>query len=336
MQEKQILSRISKAEKRIVDLYRKLLSSGVGGFQTLANVLVTGQRTGGKNIIVDNADAIELENTSLLRKGTYNYGSNGGISRICSNNYEDMWQNGFRHVFDQSGFIRQSTNCFSEIPSPNFDETLRFKVGSFWTLDNGTTYICTDNTEGAAVWELYSSPTSKYKAFTALLTQSGESNYVDATSGPLIAGFSYNIDIYNAGDDFSNVGGPAAGLQGEWDGYSFLATGVTPTNWNNSSLLIYNEGAPVATVLENTIGDIWFTYFNVGSYGLYSNGLFVNSKTFSPNTGTVNYSAITEQYALECIYQSNDWVSIATFETLTGSGLNDSLNYKFIEIRVYN
>ena len=174
MQERQILNRISKAEKRIVDLYKKLLSGGVGGFQTLANVLVTGQRTGGNDIIVDDADAIQLNNTSSLRKGTYNYGGNGGISRLCSNNYEDMWQNGFRHVFDQSGFIRQSTNCFSEIPSANFDETLRFKVGSFWTLDNGTTYRCIDNTTGAAVWELYFSTVPKYKVYTILLTQTGE------------------------------------------------------------------------------------------------------------------------------------------------------------------
>lgn len=173
MQERQILNRISKAEKRIVDLYKKLLSGGIGGLQTLANVLVTGQRTGGKNIIVDDADAIELNNTSLLKKGTYNFGGNGGISRICSNNYEDMWQNGFRHVFDQSGFIRHSTNCFNVVPDTSFDVTLRFAVGSFWTLDDGTTYICTDNTTGAAVWELYASPVSDYKSYVVFFSQSG-------------------------------------------------------------------------------------------------------------------------------------------------------------------
>jgi hypothetical protein len=129
---------------------------GGGGSQTLAEVLVEGNSTGGENIVINNADSIELENTSLLKKGTYNFGGNGGISRICSNNYEDMWQNGFRHVFDQSGFIRNSTNCFDIIPDETFDETLRFKVDSIWTLDNGTSYICTDATTGAAVWELYS------------------------------------------------------------------------------------------------------------------------------------------------------------------------------------
>jgi len=92
----------------------------------------------------------------LLKKGTYDFGGDGGISRICSNQYEDMWQSGFRHVFDQSGFIRHSTNCFDVIPDSSFDNTLRFKIDSLWTLDNGTTYKCTDASTGAAVWEIYS------------------------------------------------------------------------------------------------------------------------------------------------------------------------------------
>ena len=132
-----------------------ITTGGSGGSQTLAQTLALGNQTGGENIVINNADAIQLENTSLLKKGTYNFGGNGGISRICSNNYEDMWQNGFRHVFDQSGFIRHSTNCFDIVPDSSFDVTLRFKVDSLWTLDNGTTYKCTDATEGAAVWEIY-------------------------------------------------------------------------------------------------------------------------------------------------------------------------------------
>lgn len=176
--EKQLLARLAKAEKRIVDLYKKLLSSGSGGLQTLANILVLGQRTGGKNIIVDDADAIELENTSLLKKGTYNFGGNGGLSRICSNNYEDNWQNGFRHVFDQNGFIRHSTNCFSVIPDANFDVTLRFAVNSLWTLDSGATYICKDNTEGAAIWVPYVLPISTRRDIKILFDTDGEYTFV--------------------------------------------------------------------------------------------------------------------------------------------------------------
>ena len=134
-----------------------ITTGGSGGTQTLAQTLVLGNQTGGENILVNNADAIKLENTSLLKKGTYNFAgeNSGGISRICSVGYEDNWQSGIRHVFDNNGLIRHSTNCFDVIPDSSFDNTLRFKVDSLWTLDNGTTYKCTDASTGAAVWEIY-------------------------------------------------------------------------------------------------------------------------------------------------------------------------------------
>ncbi len=130
-------------------------TSGGGGSQTLAQTLALGNTTGGENIVINNADSVQLENGSSLKKGNYNFGANGGISRICSVDYEDMWQAGIRHVFDNNGLIRHSTNCFDVIPDSSFDNTLRFKIDSLWTLDNGTTYKCTDASTGAAVWELY-------------------------------------------------------------------------------------------------------------------------------------------------------------------------------------
>jgi hypothetical protein len=121
---------------------------------TLAEVLSEGNVTDGNQINLTGASAIVLENSSTLVKGTYDFGAGGGISRICGVGYEDMWQSGFRHVFDSNGLIRNTTNGFDLVPNNSFDVTLRFKVGSRWTLDNGTTYECTDATEGAAVWEL--------------------------------------------------------------------------------------------------------------------------------------------------------------------------------------
>jgi hypothetical protein len=137
---------------------------------TLEGVLIEGNSTNGNNINLNGTDAIVLDNFSTLKKGTYDFGADGGISRICGVGYEDMWQSGFRHVFDSNGLIRNTTNGFDLIPNYSFDVTLRFKVGSFWTLDDGTTYICTDATEGAAVWELYNViPTN-----TSDLTNDGE------------------------------------------------------------------------------------------------------------------------------------------------------------------
>lgn len=121
---------------------------------TLSGVLTEGNSTGGENIVINDADAIQLENASTLKKGTYDFGAAGGISRICGVGYEDMWQSGLRHVFDSNGLIRNTTNGFNIVPDSSFDVTLRFKIDSLWTLDNGDTYKCTDATEGAAVWEL--------------------------------------------------------------------------------------------------------------------------------------------------------------------------------------
>jgi hypothetical protein len=138
----------------LADPYIINSSGGSGTTPTLNQVLAENNQTAGENILINDADAIELENGSLLKKGSYDFGGDGGISRICSVGYEDMWQSGIRHVFDNNGFIRNSTNCFNIVPDSSFDNTLRFKVGSIWTLDNGTSYVCTDDTTGSAVWDL--------------------------------------------------------------------------------------------------------------------------------------------------------------------------------------
>ena len=195
--------------ERTEDLIVYYTGSQGGGSQTLAQTLDLGNQTGGENILVNNADAIELENTSLLKKGTYNFGGNGGISRICSNNYEDMWQNGFRHVFDQSGFIRNSTNCFDIIPDASFDNTLRFKVDSLWTLDNGTTYICSDATTGAAVWETF---IGNVPNLTQVLTQ-GDRLYVACSGDYEFVG----SDIASFLINDANTGTPIFTIDGDND-----------------------------------------------------------------------------------------------------------------------
>ena len=113
-----------------------------------------------------------------------------------------------------------------------------------------------------------------YKVFTALLTQTGGNNPQAQMSGSLEIGRTYRIDDQSGGTwDFTNVGSPNNDI-----GTYFVATGTTPNNWGNGTL-IYNLGAPIVTVLENTIGNIWFTYVHVGNYDLNSNGLFTENKT---------------------------------------------------------
>ncbi len=94
-------------------------------------------------------------NASELREGTYDFGGQGGISQICSVGFENNWQSGFNHIFDNNGLIRESLHCFDIVPDSSFDSSLRFKIGSLWKLDDGTIYECVDATIGAAVWQLY-------------------------------------------------------------------------------------------------------------------------------------------------------------------------------------
>jgi len=54
-------------------------------------------------------------------------------------------------------YIRWSLYNFTIVPTINDDVSLGYLPGSRWTLDDGSVYLCTDSTLGAAVWVLQSS-----------------------------------------------------------------------------------------------------------------------------------------------------------------------------------
>jgi hypothetical protein len=116
----------------------------------------------------------------------------------------------------------------------------------------------------------------KYKVYSALLTQSGEDNNLQIYSGDLIIGVTYVISDDSGNPDWTNVGAPNNNY-----GTQFIATATIPNSWGDETAsLIYNTAAPVATVLENTIGNIWWEYSNVGNYFCFSDQLFTENKTF--------------------------------------------------------
>ena len=172
-----------------------------------------------------------------------------------------------------------------------------------------------------------------YKVYTALLTQSDGDSILEITTGDLTIGVTY--EIYEAaggaeGFDFTNVGAPNNNL-----GTFFVATGTTPNSWGNNNIgLRYNEGAPVVTVLENTIGNIWFTYDDIGRYIANSNSLFINSKTCTffglPYTNENIESTITQDYTTS----TSSIISFWTFHD--GVPTNYYLLNTPIEIRLYN
>lgn len=173
-----------------------------------------------------------------------------------------------------------------------------------------------------------------YKAFTALLTQSGESGENTFDSGVLTIGVTYWIGINSPGMDFTNVGAPNNNI-----GTYFIATGTTPNSWGNLSgtgndTISYDPGAPVVNVLENTIGNIWFSYDAVATYGINSDNLFINNKTY-----ITNLTPTDTDY--QRVYGGNSFIidinklGITTLEipNIMTDGL---LNNTPIEIKVYN
>lgn len=168
-------------------------------------------------------------------------------------------------------------------------------------------------------------PEPSYKVYTALVSQSGSDELLGVNTGDLTIGISYQI-IENDGTgwDFTNVGAPNNNI-GTW----FVATGITPNSWGTNEggdlgTLQYNVGAPTVTVLQNTIGNVWFTYFGYANYYINSNGLFTVNKTFTQNI------ALTSAPDFLFFYPSINIIELNT--TLGDGGLN---NIPF-EIRVYN
>lgn len=175
-------------------------------------------------------------------------------------------------------------------------------------------------------------PNNTYKSYTALITQHGTDNLIllrwdDILGGPdLIIGRTYKI-MENTGSDFTNVGAPNNNI-----GTYFVAKGIRPNNWGEA-ILQFNTGAPIVTVLENTIGNIWFTYNLTGNYYINSNDLFTLSKTtafISTGAEGINNGVIT---GINVMDQS---VIICNTVVTPNTPTDDELNNTPIEIRVYN
>jgi hypothetical protein len=170
-----------------------------------------------------------------------------------------------------------------------------------------------------------------YKVFTALLTQSGGDDPDNIVSGNTVIGVTYQIQASVAGDDFRNIGGPLIVSNDDFNGTYFVATGTTPNVYTNGTSLDFNTGAPVATVLENTIGNIWFTFFETGRYYANSNELFTDNKT------AVFGGYYDGDLLVYVNYLSNNNSSSGIYiQTGDPIASNGYLQNTPIEIRVYN
>ena len=187
----------------------------------------------------------------------------------------------------------------------------------------------------SVLFGLKEAATPSYKVYTALLTQSGgdspeQANYIN--QGPLTIGvscyISQNLPLNQGGTDFTNVGATNNEV-GTW----FIATGTTPIWGTQDGGVNYNLAAPRVTVLENTIGNIWFTYDVVGYYRIYSDSKFIQNKTFA----FIAFPGSTNSGGSAAVYV-NQVPQYLPMETRDYAGiLSDDILYDTsIEIRVYN
>ena len=165
-----------------------------------------------------------------------------------------------------------------------------------------------------------------YKVYTALLTQSGNGNTTGISSGPLTKGITYKIQV--DGGDFANVGAP----NNNANTYFVATESITPTSYGGNELL-YNTGAPVVTVLENTIGNIYWTYQGAGQYSASVPNFIQGKGLVFYGAGNIgNYSYVVQAY--NDVPSSGIWID--TSDSSIGSSVDGVLQETPIEIRVYN
>jgi len=173
-------------------------------------------------------------------------------------------------------------------------------------------------------------PEPAYKVFTALLTQSGGSAFGDRVSGDtLTLGVTYLIAVNPDNEDLTIFGAPNSNV-----GTHFICTTVGVLT---SANLYFDYGAPVTTVLENTIGNIWFTYVDTGQYYINSPNLFTNNKTYTViqlwgDDGVSTRTGVVQRFDSSILALYN--------HDYTGEYLVNTIGYfgflTSIEIRVYN
>lgn len=173
---------------------------------------------------------------------------------------------------------------------------------------------------------------STYKVFTALLTQTGGDNpdSISGNGGTLDKGYTYEIVTNPDNYDLTIYGAPNNNA-----GTSFICTVTVPTLPYTSSLeLKVNYGAPVATVFENTIGNIWINYIAPGEYYINSNDLFTQDKVFTIVTNNRDWFDSGNLQTMTLTPQSESLIFVRT--GYLDEHINDVLNNTPIEVRVYN
>lgn len=163
-----------------------------GGIQNLQDVTDIGNTTT-NDIHFGTGAGLVFNNGAKVKEGVTNgsLGGYNGVALVCSIDYELKWEAGRLYVMQQDGFtIREVSHQFNIAPTIYDDVTKGFVVGSRWLLDDGTLYVCTDNTDDTAVWELQVIGTQDLQS----VTDNGATTTNTITVGDVTGNFSQVLD----------------------------------------------------------------------------------------------------------------------------------------------
>jgi hypothetical protein len=314
------------------------------GSSSLQDVTDLGNTT--TNDINFSGDSVGLlfDNGAKFQKGTTDAGLGGykGVAQICSINYELKWEAGRLFYIEQDGFtIREVTHNFTQIPSQNDDASKGFVIGSRWVLDDGKVYLCSDNTNGNAIWEYVLPP---YIPLTGTDKDKVTGNIQVATDKNGLISLEYNNgDIIGLGVDY-----------GGYSAISFYNAGVNQTVYlynRGGDLYIENvdtgegTGALITQILNlNATKFNYIDGFNLGQtppavFNTIAKG--IDSKQYLVN-GSGTYKGLTKlpsHYFIDsCSYSqigTGAPFEKAVFETQVGSGIvTKQLSY--VSVGTYN
>ena len=182
-----------------------------------------------------------------------------------------------------------------------------------------------------SIAKINDSGAGSYKVFTALVSQGGGSNAQLRNEGdPLIKGYTYRITS-NSGYDFVPLGAFS-----NTAGSHFICNQDITTSPSGPAYEVqYDSGAPVVVILENTIGNVWFEYYEQGIYRFVSRNLFTIDKTMIIGSTFYNVNA-DATIVLNSFYDDNSDYRIWLRSTIDNSPSNSVINHTPLEIRVYN
>ena len=188
--------------------------------------------------------------------------------------------------------------------------------------------------------------TGNLATYKALITDLGiqSGNTLNDFNDGLIIGETYTIIDYVSGDSFSNIANVQSGVI-DTTGCVFIATGETPTSWNNFSIL-ESSGNLVVKVLENNLGyDIeWITDiiapgfyvgYNSTTGPLYNtfnrNSTFIQGGNKIPTFGPFILDTFISTYNFN---EKDDVIVLAVFDLSGPTPVPDNLYYYPIEVQI--